>query len=61
MPASLCGCEPQLAWHAAGSLAISNDRQLLVDAVTRLLPFTGYPRSLNALRLLNEATPDQGR
>lgn len=29
---------------------------MLVDVATRLLPFIGYPRTLNALRVLDEAT-----
>jgi 4-carboxymuconolactone decarboxylase len=56
MLASLGGCEPQLAGHIAGNLAIGNDRQSLIGTLTQLLPFIGYPRSLNALRLINEAT-----
>jgi 4-carboxymuconolactone decarboxylase len=56
MLAAMGGCEPQLAGHVAGNLAIGNDRSVLVGAVTQLLPFIGYPRSLNALRLINAAT-----
>lgn len=56
MLASLGGCEPQLAGHVAGNLSAGNDRQVLVDAVTQLLPFIGYPRTLNALRIVNEGT-----
>lgn len=56
MLASLGGCELQLAGHVAGNLAAGNDRQALVDAVTQLLPFIGYPRTLNALRVINEGT-----
>ena len=54
--ASLGGCEPQLAGHVAGNLAIGNDRQLLIDTLTQLLPFIGYPRTLNALRVVSEGT-----
>jgi 4-carboxymuconolactone decarboxylase len=50
------GCESQLAGHVAGNLAIGNDRSVLIGTVTQLIPFIGYPRSLNALRLINEAT-----
>ena len=59
--ASLGGCEPQLAAHVADNLAIGNERKVLVGAVTQLLPFIGYPHSLNALRLINEATGDHPR
>ncbi|MBF5045624.1 carboxymuconolactone decarboxylase [Aggregicoccus sp. 17bor-14] len=56
MLAALGGCEPQLAGHVAGNLAAGNDRRALVGAVTQLLPFIGYPRTLNALRVINEGT-----
>jgi 4-carboxymuconolactone decarboxylase len=54
MLASLGGCEAQLAGHVKGNLAAGNDRKLLIAAVTQLLPFIGYPRTLNALRIINE-------
>jgi len=28
----------------------------LLDTITHLLPFIGYPRSLNAIRVINEGT-----
>ncbi|NVJ19632.1 MULTISPECIES: carboxymuconolactone decarboxylase family protein [Myxococcus] len=56
MLAALGGCEAQLAGHVAGNLAAGNDRKVLVSTVTHLLPFIGYPRTLNALRVINEGT-----
>ena len=56
MLASMGGCEPQLAGHVAGNLAVGNDRRVLVGTITQLLPFIGYPRTLNALRIINERT-----
>jgi 4-carboxymuconolactone decarboxylase len=56
MLASMGGCEPQLAGHVAGNLAVGNDRRVLVGTITQLLPFIGYPRTLNALRIVNERT-----
>ena len=58
MLAALGGCEPQLAAHVAGNLAVGNDRQALIDTLTQLLPFIGYPRSLNALRIVTEGAPE---
>jgi len=52
--ASLGGCENQLRGHTAGNLTVGNDKQTLIDAVTVLLPFIGFPRSLNALAIINE-------
>jgi 4-carboxymuconolactone decarboxylase len=57
MLASLGGCEAQLAGHVAANLAAGNDRGMLVAVVTHLLPFIGYPRTLNAVRVINEGTP----
>lgn len=56
MLASLGGCEAQVAAHVAGNLAIGNERQVLIDTLTSLLPFIGYPRVLNALRAVDEGT-----
>jgi 4-carboxymuconolactone decarboxylase len=54
---SLGGCEAQVKGHVAGNLNLGNDRARLIDAVTQLLPYIGYPRSLNALRVIDEAAP----
>lgn len=56
MIASMGGCEPQLAGHVAANLAVGNDRRTLVGTITQLLPFIGYPRTLNAIRVINEGT-----
>ena len=47
---------PQLAGHVAGNLAVGNDRRTLLDAATQLLPFIGYPRTLNGIRDIDEDT-----
>jgi len=54
---SLGGCEPQVRAHVTGNLKIGNDRERLIDVVTQLLPYIGYPRSLNALRVIDEVVP----
>jgi len=56
MIASLGGCEPQLAAHVAANVSVGNDRQVLLSTITQLLPFIGYPRALNAIRVINEGT-----
>jgi 4-carboxymuconolactone decarboxylase len=55
---SLGGCEPQLKGHVQGNLNIGNDKQVLLDVVTQLLPYVGYPRTLNAIRCINEVIPE---
>lgn len=49
------GCEPQLISHAAGNMRIGNDKAFLIKILSQCLPYIGYPRSLNALRCINEA------
>ena len=56
MLVSLGGCEPQVKGHVAANLNVGNDRAVLVSVITQLLPFIGYPRTLNALRVINEGT-----
>jgi 4-carboxymuconolactone decarboxylase len=51
---SLGGCEPQLKGHIEGNLNVGNDKEVLLSAVTQLLPYIGYPRALNAIRCINE-------
>lgn len=53
---SLGGCEPQVKGHVAGNLNVGNTRAHLIAVATQLLPFIGYPRTLNALRVVDEAT-----
>ncbi len=49
------GCEPQLISHAAANMRLGNDKAFLIKIVSQCLPYIGYPRSLNALRCVNEA------
>ena len=56
MLAALGGCEPQLAGHVAANLSVGNDRQMLINTITQLLPFIGYPRTLNAIKVINDGT-----
>ncbi len=56
MLVSLGGCEPQAKGHVAANLNAGNGRARLIDVVTQLIPFIGYPRALNALRVIDEVT-----
>ncbi len=49
------GCEPQLTSHAAANMKLGNDKKFLISIISQCLPFIGYPRTLNALRCINEA------
>jgi len=56
MLVALGGCEPQVKGHVAANLNVGNDRARLIDVLTQLLPFIGYPRTLNALRVVDDVT-----
>ena len=49
------GCEPQAISHAKANIRIGNDKQFLINVVSNILPFIGYPRSLNAINCINKA------
>jgi 4-carboxymuconolactone decarboxylase len=57
MLAALGGCDAQVRGHVAANINVGNDRQRLIDVITVLLPFIGYPRTLNALAAVNEIAP----
>jgi len=54
---ALGGADPQVAGHVRANLHVGNDRATLVAVVTQLLPVVGYPRTLNALRTLDDVAP----
>jgi 4-carboxymuconolactone decarboxylase len=56
MLVSLGGCDAQVKGHVAANLNVGNGRARLIDVLTQLLPFIGYPRTLNALRAVDEVT-----
>lgn len=49
------GCEPQLTSHTAANIRLGNDKASLIKIVSQCLPYIGYPRSLNAIRCVNDA------
>ncbi|CAM3255390.1 carboxymuconolactone decarboxylase family protein [Sporolactobacillus spathodeae] len=55
------GCEPQLTSHAAANIRLGNDKEFLIKVISQCLPYIGYPRSLNALRCVNEAANQDKR
>jgi 4-carboxymuconolactone decarboxylase len=56
MLVALGGCDAQAKGHVAANLKVGNDRARLIDVLTQLLPFIGYPRTLNGLRAVDEVT-----
>jgi 4-carboxymuconolactone decarboxylase len=57
MLVALGGCDAQVKGHVAANLNVGNDRARLIDVLTQLLPFIGYPRMLNGLRAIDEVIP----
>jgi 4-carboxymuconolactone decarboxylase len=55
---ALGGVESQIKGHIQGNLNIGNDKDILLDLITQLLPWVGYPRTLNALQCLNEVATE---
>lgn len=49
------GCEPQATAHAGANLNLGRDRDFLYRVVSQMLPYIGYPRSLNALTCIDNA------
>ena len=50
---SLGGQEAQATGHARGNLSVGNDKDTLIEAVTQCIPYIGYPRTLNAISIIN--------
>lgn len=58
---ALGGADSQVKGHIRGNVNIGNSRDVLLDVITQLLPWVGYPRTLNALGALNEVVPEANR
>lgn len=52
--AALGGCENQLRSHTQANLTVGNDKEKLISAITVIMPYIGFPRTLNALSIVNE-------
>ena len=58
MLVSLGRCEPQVKAHVRGNSNVGNGKDVLLSVVTQLLPYIGYPRTLNAITSINEILPE---
>jgi 4-carboxymuconolactone decarboxylase len=56
MLVALGGADAQVKGHVAANLNVGNNRSTLIAALTVLVPFIGYPRTLNGLSAVNEVT-----
>ncbi|MFE9812306.1 carboxymuconolactone decarboxylase family protein [Streptomyces sp. NPDC005227] len=57
MLAALGGADAQVKGHVAANVNVGNTRTTLIAVLTGLLPFIGYPRTLNALAAVDAVTP----
>jgi len=55
---SMGGTESQVEGHIQGNVNVGNDKETLLSVTTQLLPYIGYPRTLNAIKCLNEVIPE---
>ena len=55
---TLGGCEAQVKAHVQGNATMGNTKQNLVDALAQMLPYIGFPRTLNALGCVNAVLQD---
>jgi 4-carboxymuconolactone decarboxylase len=56
MLAALGGADAQVRGHVTGNINVGNTRARLLAVLTVLVPFIGYPRTLNALTAINDLT-----
>jgi 4-carboxymuconolactone decarboxylase len=54
---ALGGCEPRVRGHVAANPNVGNSRTEWLAVVSHVLPVIGYPRSLNALAVVNAVAP----
>ena len=54
------GCENQLRGHTAGNFGVGNDKEKLYSVVEQCMPYVGYPRSLNAMNIIDEVAKQTG-
>ena len=52
--ASLGACEDQLTAHTFANFMHGNGKDFLIDVISQMVPYIGYPRSLNAIAIVNK-------
>lgn len=54
--ASFHDVSPQLGSHIQANLGAGNSKELLIEVVKNLVPYLGFPRSLNTINLIKNIT-----
>jgi 4-carboxymuconolactone decarboxylase len=57
---SLGDCAPQLKWHTNFSLNIGITPDEIIEIMTHCIPFSGFPRSLNAVNCAKQVFAERG-
>jgi 4-carboxymuconolactone decarboxylase len=60
MLAALGGCEPQLAFHIGGALRSGASVGEVVEALTQVSLYAGFPRTINAMQVARQVFEEQG-
>ncbi len=55
------GCENQLRGHTIGNFGVGNDKEKLYQVVEQCMPYIGYPRTLNAMSIIDEVVANVER
>jgi 4-carboxymuconolactone decarboxylase len=56
--AALGGADEQLRPHAAGNLKAGNSLEVQIAAMIHCLPYIGFPRALNAIRIIGQLSAE---
>lgn len=51
--ATLGGAESQLTGHTNGNKNVGKSKEYMLEVLTDIMPYIGYPRTLNALSIIN--------
>ncbi len=57
--ATLGGAESQLTGHTNGNKNAGKSKEYMLEVLTDIMPYIGYPRTLNALNIINTVYDDK--
>lgn len=56
--ASQGGCDPQVEAHVRGNLNLGREPQYLIDVISQMVPYIGYPRVLNTIAIIEKVAAE---
>lgn len=59
--ATLGGAEAQLTGHTNGNKNVGKSKEYMLEVLTDIMPYIGYPRTLNALNIINTVYDDNSK